>query len=363
MRALRAHVSMLVAAGVVAAAPASSPAPQKIAVTVPAPLAQVMTKSLHFSSSDVTSVGRGSTVVKLLQAGESREVAVIGAIWCDVPAAYFLSRARDIIGIKAVDEVKQIGIVGPRATPADLEGLTLEAQDIEDLRRCAPGDCKVKLDEPALQKFRFEVGWATPQAADQANRLAREVIARYIASYQDAGNAALIEYRDRDTHVKIAEGTEALLNRTLWLHDVAPGLRQYTDAFPRDPVPYAEDVIYWSKEAFGMMPTVSATHMIVWRGTSAVVDATILSKQIYASHYIEASLSISLLVGDGRADRAGVFVVYLNRSLVDLLQGGLLGPLRRSIARSRTRDGLVDHLEALKKRMEHDYKISKTTTY
>jgi hypothetical protein len=194
---------------------------------------------------------------------------------------------------------------------------------------------------------------------DQANRLARGIIAEYIAAYQQVGNAGLIEYRDRDARVRVAAGTEALLNRALWLHEAAPGLRQYADAFPRDTLPYAEDVIYWSKEAFGMKPTVSATHMIVWRGPAGAADATILSKQIYASHYIEASISISLLAGDGRAEHAGVFVVYLNRSLVDLLQGGLLGPVRRSIARARTKDGLVDHLDAMKKRIEADYKAEK----
>jgi hypothetical protein len=349
----------MVAASVVAVSAAPRATPQRISVTIPPPLARVLTKSLQFSSSDVTSVGRGSTVVKMLQAGESREVPVVGAIWCDVPLAFFLARARDIVAFKRVDEVKQIGVVGVPATPDDLAGMTLETQDIEDLRRCTLGECKVKLDETALQKFRHEIGWTTPQATDQANRLAREVIAQYVAAYQQVGNAGLIEYRDRETRVRVAEGTQALLNRALWLHEAAPGLRQYADAFPRDSFPYAEDVIYWSKEAFGMKPMVSATHMIVWNGPGGAADATILSKQIYASHYIEASLSISLLVGDGRAEHAGVFVVYVNRSLVDLLQGGLLGPFRRSVARSKTREGLVDHLEAVKKRIEADYKTAK----
>jgi len=136
----------------------------------------------------------------------------------------------------------------------------------------------------------------------------------------------------------------------------SPGLRQYSDAFPRDSGPHVENFIYWSKEAFGMKPVIAATHTTIWRGTGGTGDATILAKQIYASHYLDASISLTVLMKDGRPEPRGVFVVYQNRSLVDLLQGGFLGPLRRSIARSRTKDGLAGQLEGLKKRLEAEYK-------
>jgi hypothetical protein len=240
-----------------------------------------------------------------------------------------------------------------------VDGLTLDPGDIEDLRKCTIGQCKLKLDLRALERFRYEIGWSTPEAADQVNRLARDVVAGYVAAYQEAGDAALIEYRDRETPVSVAAGTRALLNRVPWLAQAAPGLREYIDAFPRAPRTDVEDVIYWSKEAFGLKPMVSATHMMVWRRGDGAADATILSKQIFATHYIEASLSVTLLSSDGRPDHAGVFVVYLNRSLVDMLQGGLFGPFRRSVARSKTKGGLSEHLETLKKRLEADYKAGK----
>jgi hypothetical protein len=350
----------MIAAGLVAVSPAASSTPQKITVTVPASFAQVLTTSLQFSASDVASLGRGSTVVKSLQAAESREVPVAGAIWFNVPVEYFLARARDIAVFKRGEEVQQIGVFGPRATPDDLRGLTLDPQDIEDLRKCRLGQCKVKLDLRGLERFRYEIGWSTPDAADQANRLARDVVAAYVAAYQQSGDAALIEYRDREVAVSVAAGAKALLGRVPWLKEAAPGLLEYIAAFPGDAPPQVEDVVYWSKEAFGMKPMVSATHMMVWRGPGGAADATILSKQIFATHYLEASLGVTLLARDGRPDPAGVFVVYLNRSLVDLLQGGLLGPFRRSVARSKTKEGLGDHLEALKKRIEAEYKAGKS---
>ena len=54
-------------------------------------------------------------------------------------------------------------------------------------------------------------------------------------------------------------------------------------------------------------------------------------------------------------DQPGMIVVYVNRSLVDALQGGILGPLKRPIARSKARGGLEDNLETLRKRLEREY--------
>ena len=354
---LRASVPWMVAAGLVVVPAMRAPAdPQKVPAGVPPAFARLLTGSLQFSASDVGSLARGGTVSRTLASDESREVAIAGAIWCNVPLEYFLGRARDIVTFKRSDEVQQIGVFGPEASAAELAGLTLDAQDVEDLRKCVPGQCKVRLDLKAIERFHYQVGWSAPDAVAQANRLAREVLAGYVAAYERSGNAGLIEYDDRDTPVSVATGAATLLDRSAWLAAAAPGLREYLEAYPGATSPDAASVLYWSKEAFGMKPVISATHMVVWQASGGAADATILSKQIFATHYLDASLGITLLAGDRRPDRTGVFVVYVNRSLVDLLQGGLLGPFRRSVARSKSKDGLADHLEAVRRRVEADFK-------
>jgi len=344
---------VLVAAGVLVT-PALSQAP-KPTVAVPVRFSQILTKYFQFSASDLTALSRGTVVVRSLPAAESREVVVAGAFWCDVPLQYFLTRARDIVAFKKVKEVQQIGVFGRLATAADLARMTLEASDVDALRRCTPGDCSFRLDRAGFERMKKDVAWTSPDAAARANVVARELVAGHVAAYQHDGNRTLIEYADSNKPIRVAQGIDTLLNRSLWLNDAAPGLRQYADAFPRDPSPNAEDVLYWSKVAFGMKPVLAATHSIIWRGAEGA-EGAILAKQIYASHYLDASISLTWLVPDGRPGPGGVFVVYQNRSLVDLLQGGFFGPLRRSIARSRTKDGLTGQLEGLKKRLESEFR-------
>jgi hypothetical protein len=345
-----------VAAALVAAGPAAPAGPSR-AGAVPDRLAEVLTVDLQFSPSDVQSLARGNIIARSLSAGDSREVPVAGAARFDVPLSYYLARARDIVTFKQGDEVLQIGLFGPRASAADLAGLSLDKQDVDDLKKCELDRCKVKLDAAGLARFRTEMAWNEPGATERAHQLARDVIAGYVLAYQLAGNLALIEYRDQEEPIRVADETRALLDRSPWVLRT-PGLREYVEAYPRSPTVHAENILYWSKEAFGLKPVVSVTHTILWRGPDGPADAVLLSKQVYASHYFDGSVSYTLLVEDRRPDQPGVFVVYINRSNIDQLRGGLLGPIRRSIARSRARGGVEDNLDRLRKRLEKDYKAA-----
>ena len=78
------------------------------------------------------------------------------------------------------------------------------------------------------------------------------------------------------------------------------------------------DFVYWSRELVRSRPVISITHV----ATAAAVDDSpvayaIGSKQIYAMHYYDASLGLTLLVPDRTAASPATYVVYLNRSRID----------------------------------------------
>ena len=94
-------------------------------------------------------------------------------------------------------------------------------------------------------------------------------------------------------------------------------------------------------------PVISITHV----ATAAAVDDSpvayaIGSKQIYAMHYYDASLGLTLLVPDRTAPSPATYVVYLNRSRIDLFDG-LLGGVARRIVAGRARDLVAKQLERL----------------
>src|SRR5262249_45422641 len=105
---------------------------------------------------------------------------------------------------------------------------------------------------------------------------------------------ALFEYANNDEPVRVGESLKQLIDRFRFLGEASPDLYAYLDRFPNDPPPTAEDCLYWLKEKFWMMNVLSLNHSTVIDRTGAsgrmILD---VSKQLYASHYYESSLSLT----------------------------------------------------------------------
>jgi hypothetical protein len=67
-------------------------------------------------------------------------------------------------------------------------------------------------------------------------------------------------------------------------------------------------------------------------------------------HYFDASLGLTLLVPDRRPGGSATFLVYLNRSRIDLFDG-LFGGVARRIVAGRARGLVVEQLQRLQRIM------------
>jgi hypothetical protein len=109
------------------------------------------------------------------------------------------------------------------------------------------------------------------------------------------------------------------------------------------------DFIYWSKERVQRRPVISITHVaIAASADDRAVNYVIASKQIYAMHYYDASLGLTLLVRDSSTPAPATYVVYLNRSRIDLFDG-LFGGVARRIVTGRARALVAEQLARLQR--------------
>ncbi len=82
------------------------------------------------------------------------------------------------------------------------------------------------------------------------------------------------------------------------------------------------------------------------------VSHVIAIKQLYASHYFQATLELRFLVDDDRrADGSGFYLFSITRSRIDGT-GGLKGSLLRSVISRRSRTAVRGYLEHLKRLVE-----------
>ena len=137
------------------------------------------------------------------------------------------------------------------------------------------------------------------------------------------------------------------------MRNYLPDLQRYLIGYPQAQLPRSEDFFYWERVKFGLKPTLRMNHMVIYRGSqsSGLVDSVAI-KQLYASHYFETALDLSVCVRDSsRSDEKGFYLITVKGSR----QAGLTGPrgaIIRKAAVSRTRSSLEASLTHVRRVLE-----------
>jgi hypothetical protein len=303
---------------------------------------------LGFSNSDVRRIAEGRAAVRTLDTTGDREVAIGGAIRVALSADQYVAELRDIVEFKRHEAVRQIGVFGPTPSVADLAGLTLEPEHVDDLRDCRPQDCDLQLSRGAITRIQ-QIPWSAGDATVQANRAFREILAGLVTQYRRSGDAALMVYDDERRPVALADEFRSMTSAPESLLPRFAALQRYLAQYPGGDRSNVEDVIYWSKEDVGPEVVISVTHMAIMRiDDGGPVRYAAASKQVYGSHYFDSSLGLTLLLRDEQP--GSIVLVYINRSRIDALDG-FLGGVKRAIVRSRGKSALEDTLVRIRTRL------------
>ena len=301
---------------------------------------------IRASKSDISRLERGEVVTTTLDAPDGREVTSFGTIRVHCTPDVFAARVRDIERFKAGEYVLQIGRFQAPPTIQDVAALTLDPGDRESLRDCRPGSCGLRLPAAVMDRLRTTIPWGQPGEIEAAGAAMRQFLVEETRTYLAEGSAALATYADRQTSVPRAVAFRQLLRPSAFPAEYQPDLFHFLDEFPRAPLEGAESMFYWSREKFGLKPVISITHTVLRRRDGLVAFA---SKQVYVSHYFDASLGMGLFIPEPGTPYG--YVTYMNRSRVEALHG-MFAPLARRAAARRGREGLGRVLIDVKRKLE-----------
>lgn len=302
-------------------------------------------KALHdkanFEETDFAALQRGETIVKLAPVQDKGEVAVSGIVSLRATADQFLHSFRDSLTHKTSPAVLQAGSFGTEPSLNDLKDLTLEPQDIEDLKGCVAGDCDIKLSAAMMQRFATEINWQAPDYPQQVTQLFKTMLLDYVRNYRSHGDAALIEYNDKQDEVRVADEQQTLNNASGYLNDLVTANTVRAPSALRP----LQDLIVWSKIKFGLKPVISINHVTIYKGDGEFGPQVLaVSKQLYANHYFNSSLA---LTGFVTVAGPASYLIYENRSRADGLEGPL-SKFKRSIVQNKALEGLKGILEQSK---------------
>ena len=323
---------------------------------VPAAVARVplnIFTDLGLTSQQIAAIDAGRPVAKVLPWGDPSEVYVFGAVHVDGSPDTYLEAARDVGRLSGTAGYRGIGEIREHATVANLSALAFDPDDVKALKTCREGSCDVQLPTSGIQLFRDSVDWSRPDAADQANALARPRVLQLVQAYRRGGNEALGEYRDRQHPARVADQFRTMIGRASALPDVLPELRRYLLEYPRAELAGADSFFYWETVAFGLKPTIRVNHAVIYRGRSQGRDFGVVAiKQLYATHYFHTALDLSVCVDDGAtAAPHGFYLLTLKGSEQEGLTG-VQGSMVRKVVVDRTRSSLESALASIKHSIE-----------
>ena len=192
-----------------------------------------------------------------------------------------------------------------------------------------------------IQRFQKSIDWNAIDYKEQVNQLFRLMIVEYVTAYLQRGDAALIEYADQSPTASLAREQEALLTNLVYVNETAPEFVRHIKALPQSTLP-VERSLSWAKINFGLKPVVVITDTSTYRSEVAGVPRVlVLSKQIYAHHYFDSSLSLTAVISD--QTRTNSNLLYVNHSRAGALAGSF-SKFKHEIVEGRATDDLKNLL-------------------
>jgi hypothetical protein len=301
----------------------------------------------------IAAIRSGKAVAKVIESPTPDEVYVFGSVYVEATPESYLKLASDIDALRKLPSYLAIQSFSDPPQLSDLEGFTLEEQDITELKNCKTGHCEVQLPTEAIEEFQQSINWSAPDVADHVNRMARRLALQALLEYMQGGNTALGAYRDKKHPAAVAETFASLVGRFEALPVYLPELNEYLLKYPKAKSDNVQAGFYWEKVNFGLKPTFRIVQKIVYRGAIGKEPAyAVAEKQIYASHYFETALDLTVCFKD--AQRPGFYIITVKGSTQAGLTG-LKGSIVRKVAVDKTRTSLERVLVTMKHKLESQH--------
>jgi hypothetical protein len=278
------------------------------------------------------------------------QLAVFVATRVDAPPDALVAWTRAIAELKRSKFVLAIGRFSEPPSPSDLDELTLDQRDLDAIRRCRPGSCGLKLSSAEIESLMATVAVAGDEWRHAAQQEFRRLLARRVIDYRAGGLTALSPPADRKTSRRPEDALWVIVEQSPYLKKlphVVAWLTEYPHANSA-----VESFFYWSKEHYGEgKPVISVTHVGIVRPESnhRLPAILVAGKQIFASHYVEGGLGLTMVMRD--ASNGAPYLAYVNRSQIDMLRG-FFGGFVRGVLEDRVERQAPFIVRGLRARLE-----------
>src|SRR5450631_2937419 len=140
------------------------------------------------NAEQIQSIGNGKALAKVLDTGSADQILVFGAVHIDATPERYLKFASDVDALRKLPSYLAIRKFSNPPLLSDLDGFTLEEEDVKQLKDCRPGHCEIQLPAESMEEFQKSVNWSAANVDVQVDRLARQMALEALLQYQEGGN-------------------------------------------------------------------------------------------------------------------------------------------------------------------------------
>src|SRR6266540_838770 len=191
----------------------------RLAMSEPASPFGFLQPTISFSEEDRQRLDSRAIVVRILPA-QGHELAAMAAGALTVGPDAFITSINNIVALKKGPYVPQIGRFSAQPRVEDLNALTLDAVDVDAIRRCQPGWCGLKLDGEEIKRLQQAISTAPSGSKAAVDAEFRRVVVERATRFLREG--------DRTTKSEFS----TLLHNSPYLHARMPQLAAYLDNYP-----------------------------------------------------------------------------------------------------------------------------------
>ncbi len=307
-----------------------------LAATAPDPFAWLQ-PAVTVDRAARSRLDRGEVIVHVLPSDDG-EIGIVAAARLNADADMLAAWVNAIARLKKSPYVLMARRFSSPPALADLKGLRLDDGDLDAIRDCQPGACELKLASDEIAALRQAASTGGPGWKEAVQQEFKRVVLGRVAVFDAAGFGGIAPYADRRKPTDPRAAFESL---------VAHSPHLPSGAFSGEP---AESFFYWSKEQYGAgKAVISITQVdIVRPKMPSALRLAVISREIFATHYRNASFALTAVTEDAAGQR---YLVYVNRSQLDLLTGMFAG-WKRSVVEGKLRSETASAFNEVRRRLE-----------
>lgn len=303
--------------------------------------------SVNITGDDQRRLDGGQAIAHVLPA-QKLEVAVLAAVPVDIDGDRLVAWMRRIEALKKSKYVLAIQRFSDPPRLDDLADLTLEDDELSEVRDCQPGHCGLKLSAEEMTELQRAAADAGAAWEDAVQQRFRQIVLRRVSGYLAAQRVG--PFANHASPVWPAEVLARLVDRSAFLTAHVPQFAERLRGASSPPAPGVESFLYWSKERVANRPMLRVTDVNILRSQAAPLpDVLVAGKEIFSTHYVNGSLGLTALM-PGKPGGPN-YLVYVNRSEIDVLHG-VFGGITRLFIQRRLKAEAANVLQELRRRLE-----------